>query len=352
MKIKLKTIYFVKMYFIVLLSLSFMACASKQSVQKTIEKSQEKLSEDNLIKIPQPDSPHAAIAGHKVLLLNNGQHIEYRQIGNQGEIIIFVCGILDDSIITFSKIPNLINKANNGLCQLFFLNLPGNGFSSIPDQNYFNPIYLRSCLEQFLKIKDIKEFSLIGNSNGCLVSILFALNNDKDFKINNILAFNPLLKEISFWEMDKYQKLLIKSPSKMVQLMIASPIIGYQLVKFTLSSVENKWAWDLDPSEIDSFYSRLSEKNRCGIWSAYLKNTLKMMPELKKICNEGYKNISDKADKIILYTNCGDNWVPYYHVQDIAKKMNVECKMLGNGHIPQRTDSELVEKEILKILKL
>jgi len=354
MKNKLKRNYFVKIYIIVLFSLFLLACAARQSVKETIEKSQIKLSDQNLKEVPKPTSPHEQKKGHHWLQLDNGNYIEYLQIGNQGEKIIFLAGILDDSIVTFSNIPELINNANKGLCQLYFLNLPGNGYSSIPDQNIFNPIFLRLCLEQFIKKKGLKDFTLIGNSNGCLVSVLLALNenNGKDYRIKNILGFNPLLKEISFWEMDKYQILLMKTPSAMVQHLVQSPIIGYQIARFTLGSVENKWPWNVEKSHIDSFYNRLSENNRCGIWSSYLKNTLKIMPELKMICNEGYHNITQLATTVILYSNPGDNWVPYNHVKDVAKKMNVKCKILGNGHIPQRTDSKLVEQEILTILKL
>ncbi len=331
-----------------------MSCASKQSVQTTEKFYRNHLSDNVSINISKPESPHENKEGHDWIRLNNGQYMEYLKIGNQGETIIFVCGILDDSIVTFSNMPDLIKKAKKGRCQLLFVNLPGNGYSSIPDPQFFNPIYLKLCFEEFITKMKLKEFTLIGNSNGCLVSVLLTScqNCDKDFKIKNLLGFNPLLKDVSFWEMDKYQKLLVKSPSNVVQSIIQTPLIGYQVIKFTLGSVENKWVWNVDKQTVVSFYNRLSKKNRCGIWSAYLKNAIQMTPELNKISNEIYQNISQRTEKVILYSNPGDNWVPHYHVKEIADKMNVTYKKLGSGHIPQRTYAKLVEKEILSVLNL
>ena len=298
------------------------------------------------------DSPHKNKKGYDTYELKNGHEMEYLKIGYQGEIILFICGILDDSIVTFSNMPVLIDKAEKGLCQLYFVNLPGNGYSTIPDKHFFNPIYLKLCLEEFILAKGLKEFSVVGNSNGCTVSVLL-LSSDQygnAFKIKKFWGFNPLLKRVSFWEMDKYQKLLVKSPSSMVQCIIQTPLIGRQLVKFTLGSVENQWTWNVPTAHVDSFYNRLSSNYRCGIWSAYLKNALNMMDELKEICDKIYPTIADLTEQIILYSNPGDNWVPHEHVKEIADRMKVKYIELGNGHIPQRTHSQLVENEILKYL--
>jgi len=351
---KLQKNFGTKALFFVLLVAMSISCSTKQYVKTTEAFCEKKLTEKEQNKFPKPKSPHESLEGHDWLQLNlnNGQWVEYQKIGNQGETIIFVCGILDDSIVTFSKMPELINKAKNGYCQLYYLNLPGNGYSSIPDRNYFNPIYLRNCLVEFILEQKITVFSIVGNSNGGLISVLLASHKKygKEFRIKNILGFNPLLKEISFWEMDKYQKLLVKCPSSVVQYTIQTPFIGRKFVELTLMSVVNKRC--VESEHVDLFYNRLSQNYRCGIWSDYLKNALGMMSELKEICNGLYENISKRSNMVIFYSNPGDNWIPCSHVQKIANAMNVEFKILANGHIPQLTHSELVEDEILKILNL
>ena len=82
------------------------------------------------------------------------------------------------------------------------------------------------------------------------------------------------------------------------------------------------------------------------------QNTLGMMPELREITKELYENISKRTGRIIFYSNPGDNWIPEHHVIEIANKMGVPCKKIGNGHIPQITQCELVEYEILQVLNL
>ena len=327
---------------VIFLCIMSMSCSSKHYV-KTTEKFFSK-----------PVSPHENLEGHDwlQLKLNNGPWVEYLKIGNKGKKILFISGILDDSIVTFSKMPGLIKKAQNGYCQLYYVNLPGNGYSSVPDGNYFNPLYLKNCLAEFILQKKLKEFSIVGNSNGCLVSVLLASHKEygKQFKIKNILGFNPLLKEISFWEMDKYQKLLIKMPSSLVQYTIQSPFIGRKFVELTLRSVENNS--NVCKEHIDLFYNRLSENYRCGIWSEYLKNTLAMMPKLKEISHDIYGNISKHTERIIFYSNSGDNWIPVNHVIEKAKEMNAEYYTIATGHIPQFTHGILVENEILKVLNL
>jgi len=346
---------FLKTTFIIcILCIILISCASRQSVKTTEEFCNKNLTQMERNKFPKPTSPHESLGGHGWLQLelNNRPWMEYLRIGHKGETIIFVCGILDDSIVTFSKMPDLIEKARNGNCQLFFVNLPGNGYSTVPDRKFFNPIYLRKCLAEFILAKKIKEFTLVGNSNGGLVCVLLASHQKcgKEFRIKNILGFNPLLREISFWEMDKYQKMLVKLPSSLVQYTIQTPIIGRKFVELTLRSVEN--TCDVNKNHIDLFHNRLSENYRCGIWSDYLKNTLGMMPELKEISHEICKNISKHTNRIVLYSNSGDNWIPEKHVKKKAGEMDAEYKVIGNGHIPQMTHSELVEEEILKVLNI
>jgi pimeloyl-ACP methyl ester carboxylesterase len=340
---KVFTVFFKRTFVIIFLSIILMACVTKQDVP---------LTDADRNKIPIPDSKHNNMDGHKWLQLNNGHWVEYLKIGNKGEVVVFVCGILDDSITSFSYMPKLKEKAKNGLCQLYYVNLPGNGYSSIPDRNDFDPLFLKNCLAEFVLKMKLKEFTLIGNSNGGLVSVLLASHEQcgTDFRIKNLLGFNPLLKDISFWEMDKYQKLLVKCPSIVVQQTIQTPYFGRKLVELTLRSVENEW--DVSEAHVNLFYDRLSENYRCGIWSDYLKNALAMMPELKEICHELYKTISKRTDRIIFYSNPGDNWIPEKHVIQIADEIGITCKKLGNGHIPQMTQCELVEYEILQVLKL
>jgi len=340
---KVFSIILKRTFVIVFLSIMLMACATQQDIPLTdVERN----------KIPIPDSKHKNLEGHDWLQLSNGQWVEYLKIGNIGEVVVFVCGILDDSITSFSYMPKLKEKAKNGYCQLYYVNLPGNGYSSVPDRNTFDPIFLKNCLAEFILKMKLKEFTLIGNSNGGLISVLLASHKQcgTDFKIKNLLGFNPLLKEISFWEMDKYQKLLVKFPSKVVQQTISTPFLGRKLVEFTLRSVENEWY--VSDDHVNLFYDRLSENYRCGIWSDYLKNALAMMPELREICHELYENISKRTDRIIFYSNTGDHWIPENHVIEVADEMGVPCKKLGNGHIPQMTQCELVEYEILQVLKL
>ena len=201
---KVKNNFLAKTFMITLLLIMSMACSARQYVKTTEEFCEKNLTENEQNKFPKPKSPHESLEGHNwlQLKLNNGPWVEYLKIGNKGETIIFVCGILDDSIETFSKMPDLINKAKNGKCQLYYLNLPGNGYSTVPDSNYFNPIYLRKCLAEFILSKKIKEFTIVGNSNGGLISVLLASHKNcgKKFKINNILGFNPLLKEFPPWD--------------------------------------------------------------------------------------------------------------------------------------------------------
>jgi hypothetical protein len=195
---KIKILF--KTAMIALLSLFFLSCAARQSIKKTEAFWQNQLSKQEVSKISIPDSAHENKKGYGRYKLQSGHEMEYLKIGHQGEIIIFICGILDDSIVTFSNMPVLIDKAEKGLCQLYFINLPGNGYSSIPNKYYFNPIYLKLCLEEFLRAKGLKEFSVVGNSNGCTVSMLLLSSNSygKDFKIKNFWGFNPLLKKFHF----------------------------------------------------------------------------------------------------------------------------------------------------------
>ena len=123
------------------------SCSSRQDVKKTEEFCK---PQANLKKHSKPKSKHENLEGHNwlKLKLSNGPWMEYQKIGNTGEVILFVCGI-DDSIVSFSKMPDLVNKAKKGRCQLYYVNCPGNGYSTVPDSTFFNPIYLRNCLAEF-----------------------------------------------------------------------------------------------------------------------------------------------------------------------------------------------------------
>jgi hypothetical protein len=47
--------------------------------------------------------------------------------------------------------------------------------------------------------------------------------------------------KVSFWKMDKYQKLLVNTPSSMVQCIMEDTNNLQTIVKFKLGSVENQW---------------------------------------------------------------------------------------------------------------
>ena len=120
---------------------------------------------------------------HRTVTLD-GVDIHYVQAG-EGPVVLLLHGV-GTSVVTWCR--NIQPLADAGFTVLA-LDLPGHGDSDKPRHLTYDPAAGASLVGQFLTALNVDRASLVGNSAGGLVAVLFTLDHPQ--KINRLVLVAP-----------------------------------------------------------------------------------------------------------------------------------------------------------------
>jgi pimeloyl-ACP methyl ester carboxylesterase len=113
----------------------------------------------------------------------NGVNLRYLAMGDGAPLVLI--HTLRTQLEYFNKIiPELAKHF-----KIYALDLPGHGFSDIPDVAYTEPYYTKS-VQIFLERLDLQNVTLVGESIGATIALSLGAKNENN-RITKIFALNP-----------------------------------------------------------------------------------------------------------------------------------------------------------------
>ena len=136
---------------------------------------------DNIMStLKQP--PNSASAQSAFLKLSDTVSLRYEKSGN-GPPLVLLPTIRTQLEYFRALVPLLAQKFT-----VYAVDLPGHGFSSVDTTKDYDEPYLRSGIVDFLKLLDLRDVTLVGESIGAVIALTVA--SEVPERIKAVFAFN------------------------------------------------------------------------------------------------------------------------------------------------------------------
>jgi len=112
----------------------------------------------------------------------NGHRLRYIQAGH-GPILVLLHTLRTQLDLFEKVVPGLVDSFT-----VYALDLPGHGYSDIPDRNY-DAAFFAGTVEGFLNALDLHDATLAGVSIGGAIPLIIAARNNP--RVSRVVAINP-----------------------------------------------------------------------------------------------------------------------------------------------------------------
>ncbi|MES0490245.1 MAG: alpha/beta hydrolase [Leptospirales bacterium] len=238
--------------------------------------------------------------------------------GGVGKSIVFIHGFLSESSNWLDAVERLLPNYH-----IVVIDLPGHGDSLGPLDHNLQMQTLLTGMEAVIEVIPTQQFTLVGNSLGGWVSVLYALENSE--KVENLVLVNSAGLE---WEYPKRYMLPTNSQdyAKKIEMMFgdeAPSIPDYILNKMIKLQTE---------AHIHLFDDAVSGKY-------YLDDLLSHL----------------KVDTFLIWGN-NDSFFPLEYAKKMAEKikpkkgMNILHQIEGGGHTPHYTKPDIFVDTLIQMI--
>jgi len=239
--------------------------------------------------------------------------------GGVGKSIVFVHGFLSEASNWIEVVERLLPKYH-----IVVIDLPGHGDSPGPLENNLQMQSLLSGLEAVVEVIPTQKFTLVGNSLGGWVSVLFALENPN--KVENLVLVNSAGLEADYPN-HYILPTNVKDYAKKLEMMFgeqAPKLPGYLLNK--MIQLQTKAHENLYDDTVSGKY--------------YLDEKLARL----------------KIDTFLIWGE-QDSFFPIEYAEKLAEKLKTDdpvsliYKIDGGGHTPHYTKPDEFTKVLLQIME-
>ncbi len=284
----------------------------------------------------EPDVPSWAPQLKYEYIEVGGNKLRYLKTG-QGPTIVLLHTLRTQLDLWQKIIPQLSDNYT-----IYAMDLPGHGFSDIPDVEYTPELFI-NAVSGFLEKLNIKNATIVGESIGGSLGLMLAAKQNP--RVKGVVAVDP-------YEYDRGRGVYRSSPFGRLLFSISNiPILGatfWRLRSFPI--FQNIIHGGItDPTHVPKnlLWEMHQTGNRKGHYQAFM-NLIKYFPEWENV-RKDYVNITTSV--LLLYAE--HDWSTIQERKEVhALIPNAKFQTLeGSGHFASLDDSENVTNAILQFIK-
>lgn len=268
----------------------------------------------------------------------SNKFINYREIGTGEDTIILIHGFGASNRVWDDSIKYMQGKDY----RLLLIDMPGSGFSSLPPNNDFSIALSAKVISDFIKSKNLKNYTLVGHSSGGGVVLNIVLNLDKT-KVtppNSIILLDAAAYDTGL-------------PFFVSNLRI--PILSSTMLKVT--SPEFRARYTLEKVYFDKTKVTSEKIYRYSYFMSLPNSDLALLESAKQIIPKNYNELISKYKSIKLPTliiwGAQDTALSIDGGKRLANEINGAKLVIVNqcGHNPQEEHPQEVATEITRFIE-